>query len=187
MTNAERLLFRLDELLDAPVDLTLYGRAALALGFSSPRPEFARSMDVDVVLWLGQAELLERSGNFWQTLDQLNTEFETAGLYMTHLFDESQVVLSPDWRRQRVPLSLDTKRLALSRLSDTDLMLSKLMRYDPIDLDDLRFIVTAAKLDPEAVHRAIRSARVPDSEEIQEQFALCITWLVEQSLCAEGE
>ncbi len=184
MTNAERLLLRLDALLDAPVDLTLYGRAALALGYPRPKPEFARSMDVDAVLWLGQAELLERSGNFWEALDRLNTEFEASGLYMTHLFDETQVILSPDWRTQRVAIPLGTTRLSISRLADADLMLSKLMRYDPIDLDDLRFIVTASGLSPEAVARAIGSARVPDSDEIREQLALCRTWLISKSLCA---
>lgn len=186
MTNAERLLLRLDALLDAPVDLTLYGRAALALGYPLPKPEFARSMDVDAVLWLGQAELLERSGNFWEALDRLNAEFEASGLYMTHLFDETQVILSPDWRIQRVPIPLGTTRLSISRLADADLMLSKLMRYDPIDLDDLRFIVTASGLSPEAVARAIGSARVPDSDEIREQLALCRTWLTSQALCAAG-
>lgn len=120
MTNAERLLLRLDALLDAPVDLTLYGRAALALGYPRPKPEFARSMDVDAVLWLGQAELLERSGNFWEALDRLNTEFEASGL------------------------------------------------------------------SPEAVARAIGSARVPDSDEIREQLALCRAWLISQALCTAG-
>ena len=31
-----------------------------------------------------------------------------------------------------------------------------------------------------------RDARVPDSDEIREQLALCRTWLVSQSLCAGG-
>jgi hypothetical protein len=186
MTNAERLLLRLDALLDAPVELTLYGRAALALGYPRPKPEFARSMDVDAVLWLGQAELLECSGNFWKALDRLNAEFEASGLYMTHLFDETQVILSPDWRIHRVPIPLAAARLSVSRLSDADLMLSKLMRYDPIDLDDLRFIVTASGLSPEAVAHAVRAARVPDSEELREQFALCRQWLISQALCAAG-
>jgi len=43
MTNAERILRRLDDLLSGPVHLTLYGRAAMLLGFPKPKPEFARS------------------------------------------------------------------------------------------------------------------------------------------------
>ena len=57
MTNAERILAELDQRLEASVDLTLYGRAALSLGFESPPAEFAQSMDVDAVLALGQALL----------------------------------------------------------------------------------------------------------------------------------
>ena len=41
MSNSLRLLKRLDELLDSPVELTLYGRAALELGFSNPKLEYS--------------------------------------------------------------------------------------------------------------------------------------------------
>jgi len=185
MTNAERILRRLDDLLSGPVHLTLYGRAAMLLGFPKPKPEFARSMDVDVVLWLGQAEELERSGNFWSALDLLNREFEPQGLYISHLFEETQVILLPDWRDRRVAIPLACPRLSLSRLSDGDMMLSKLMRYDPIDLEDLVFIITAAGLSPVQVSQAVRHARIPESAEIREQFELCKRWMISRGLCAD--
>lgn len=184
MSNAERLLNRLDVLLDTTVDLTLYGRAALLLGYPDPKREYALSLDVDAVLWIGQAEALERNGNFWEALEQINDEFEEDGLYMTHLFDEDQVILRPNWRDERVVLPGNYRHLAIHRLGDADLMLSKMMRYDPTDLDDLAFVIERSGFAPAEVGVIINTARLPDSEEIREQFDLCRSWLVRQELCA---
>ncbi len=183
MSNAERLLTRLDALLEADVDLTLYGRAALLLGYPAPKPEYALSLDVDAVLWIGQAEELDAGGNFWEALEQINDEFEEDGLYMTHLFDEDQVVLRPVWRSERAAIVRPFRRLALYRLGDADLMLSKMMRYDPTDLDDLAFVVSNSGFSPDDVARIIEQARLPDSAEIHEQFNLCRAWLVGQGYC----
>lgn len=184
MSNADKILCRLDELLETNVDLTLYGRAALLLGYSSPKREYALSLDVDAVLWIGQAEELERNGNFWEALAQINEEFEADGLYMTHLFDEDQVVLRPDWREKRVRIERTFRRLMLYRLADDDLLLSKMMRYDPTDLDDLAFVIGQSGYDAARVAGIVEKARLPDSEEIREQFVLCRAWLVRQGLCS---
>ncbi len=184
MSNAERLLSRLDELLDATVDLTLYGRAALLLGYPDPKREYALSLDVDAVLWIGQAEELERGSNFWTALEQINDEFEADGLYMTHLFDEDQVVLRPTWMDERVRIARPFRRLILHRLADADLLLSKMMRYDPTDLDDLAFVVGRSRLGPDDVAGLVAQARLPDSEEIRDQVGLCRAWLVRQGLCS---
>lgn len=184
MSNAERILSRLDELLKADVDITLYGRAALLLGYANPKREYALSLDVDAVLWIGQAEALEENGNFWDALEQINEEFEDDGLYMTHLFDEDQVILRPDWREQRVRIQGPFRRLTLYRLADADLLLSKMMRYDPTDLDDLVFVIEQSGFSPALVAGIVEQARLPDSEEIHEQFTLCREWLVRQGLCA---
>lgn len=183
MSNSLRLLKRLDELLDSSVELTLYGRAALELGFSNPKPEYSRSLDVDIVLWIGQAEELDRTGNFWDALEQLNKEFDADGLYISHLFEENQVILSPSWRNRRVEIHLGCSRLKLFRLSDIDLFLSKLMRYDPTDLEDILFIIDSAKLSAGNISLELNNAQIPDLPEIQEQFALCRNWLKVRSLC----
>ena len=184
MTNAEKLLSRLDELLENEVDLTLYGRAALLLGFRATPPDFALSLDVDAVLWIGQAEALEQGSNFWEALEQVNLEFEEDGLYMTHLFDEDQVVLRDNWIHERVIVSLPFDHLKLYRLADADLLLSKLMRYDPTDLDDLAFIIRTSGFAPAEVGAILKQARLPDSIEIHEQVQLCTDWLCRQGLCA---
>lgn len=183
MSNSLRLLKRLDELLDSSVELTLYGRAALELGFSNPKPEYSRSLDVDIVLWIGQAEELERTGNFWDALELLNKEFDADGLYISHLFEENQVILSRDWRKRRVEIPLSYSRLKLLRLSDIDLFLSKLMRYDPTDLEDILFIIEAAHLSPGDISLELNNAQIPDLPEIREQFDLCRNWLKSRSLC----
>lgn len=61
-------------------------------------------------------------------------------------------------------------RLILHTLDD--LLLSKLMRNDPLDQDDALFIARTANLSGEEIKRAIREARVPLIPEIQEQFLI---------------
>lgn len=173
MTNAEKILAALDGRLEAAVELTLYGRAALLLGFENPLLEYAMSRDVDAVLWLGQAEELARRTNFWEAVAAVNQEFRDQELYVSHFFEEDQVVLTPDWRRHRLPLAGPWKRLRLYRLGDVDLFLSKLMRDDPIDAADARFIAERAGFSREAIQEAIEQAKVPPIAEIEEQFKIC--------------
>jgi hypothetical protein len=62
VNNAERILRALDAKLNKAVELTLYGRAAFVLGFKNARKEFALSKDIDVILSIGQADRVSRSG-----------------------------------------------------------------------------------------------------------------------------
>lgn len=64
------------------------------------------------------------------------------------------------------------------------LLLSKMMRYDPTDLDDLAFVIGQSGYDAAKVAGIVEKARLPDSEEIREQFELCRAWLVRQGLCS---
>jgi hypothetical protein len=95
MTNAQRILMLLDAQLTSRIDLTLYGRAALHLGFPSAPEEHALSRDVDAVLWLGQAEELSEKTNFWNAIEHVNQELADQELYISHFFTESQVILLP--------------------------------------------------------------------------------------------
>ena len=172
MSHAEQILTALDRKLDRNVDLTLYGRAAIHLGFENAPHEVALSRDIDAVLWLGQAEDLLAETNFWQAVDQINNELADQELFISHFFTEDQVILRPDWKEHRVSLSGRWSRLSLYRLSDLDLLLSKLMRDDPIDQADARFIVSAANFQRHEIEAALLAARVPDIPEIQEQYEL---------------
>jgi hypothetical protein len=172
MTNAENILSRLDEKLISRVDITLYGRAALHLGFPNAPEDHALSRDVDAVLWLGQAEDLNDKTNFWEAIESVNEELAERDLYISHFFTEDQVILRPDWHKARIPINRTWPHLDLHRLGNVDLLLSKLMRDDPIDRSYALFIVHASGLSRADIERAINEARIPDVEEIHEQFVL---------------
>ena len=173
MNNAERILSALDSKLNAAVELTLYGRAAFLLGFKDAPDEFAQSKDIDAILWLGQADELARTTNFWEAVEGVNRMFRDQELYISHLFEEDQVVLTPEWKNQRVPIHGSWKRLMVYRLGDIDLFLSKLMRNDPQDVADAKFVAKRAGWNREMISRIISLARVPDIPEIREQFIIC--------------
>lgn len=172
MTHAERILALLDAQLTSRIDLTLYGRAALHLGFPDAPKEHALSRDVDAVLSLGQAEALNEKTNFWEAIERVNEELADQELYISHFFTESQVILLPDWQSNRIPIPGTWMHLDLHRLGNMDLLLSKLMRDDPIDHADAQFIARTSNLRVSDIAAAIAKARVPDSPEIQEQFEL---------------
>ena len=173
MNNAERILSALDAKLNKPVELTLYGRAAFVLGFKNTPKEFALSKDIDAILWIGQANELARTTNFWEAVERINREFRDQELYISHLFEEDQVILTSKWKAQRVRINRRWNNLKVYRLGDADLFLSKLMRNDPQDIKDAMFVLDRAGWKQDAIARIINSARVPDIPEIREQFVVC--------------
>jgi hypothetical protein len=109
---------------------------------------------------------------------------EPTGLYITHLFSDEQVVITPDWLSRIVPISSDAYRhVRLFRPAGIDLLLTKMMRHDPQDLEDVRFILRREGITRRKVAEAAAQARLPDVTEIREIFASMLP-LVE-SLAAE--
>lgn len=176
--NALTILRALDDRLESTVELTLYGRAALQLGFQSPPPEALLSRDVDAVFGLGEAEELAEKTDFWEAVDVVNRDLEDRNLYVSHFFAEDQVVMRPSWKRERIALSYPFNKLRLFRLADLDLLLTKLMRHDPQDHKDALFIARSARLDRATIEKAISEARIPPVPEIQEQFTLATDHLL---------
>jgi len=172
MTHAEIILRALDRHLAAPTNLVLFGRAALVLGFDPAPDHAALSLDVDAILPAPQSTALNSDPAFWEALEAANRDLEPSGLYLTHLFEEFQVILRPDWHENIVPITHpELSRLSLHRPADLDLLLTKMMRgRDPQDMADAEFIVVAGRLSPNAVARAISCARVPEVTEIQQAF-----------------
>lgn len=74
MTNAERILRSLDAHLDHPLELTIYGRAAIALGFDTPPSDSERSIDVDAIIPMSQLHNLINDVGFWNSIEQVNRE-----------------------------------------------------------------------------------------------------------------
>ncbi|HXG47036.1 MAG TPA: hypothetical protein VNO52_05380 [Methylomirabilota bacterium] len=122
MNNPRRILQTLDRHLTAPAELTIFGRAALALGYADSPATFATTQDVDAILPLSWLAAADANLDFWQAQQRTNAELEPQGLYITHLFREVEIILTPDWLAHRVllPLDLDAGELAEEELYPSD-------------------------------------------------------------------
>lgn len=180
MNHPEAILRTLDRHLNHPVRLILYGRAALALGFPSADPDFEATLDVDAILPLVEMESVESDDQFWMALERTNQELEPQGLYITHLFGEDQVILSRGWLDRLMPIELPgLLRLSLSRPSTTDLILTKMMRIDPQDRADIKFLIAQGSPGLESVLANPELTQLPDVPEIVSAFESNKKWLLE--------
>src|SRR4051794_31254754 len=106
MNNAERILRCLDEHLAKPVELVIYGRASIALGFKSPLPEQISSADVDAIIPVTKLHQLQSNEDFWNAQAATNSALEKDGLFFTHIFTDNDVILRDGWEDRKVPLNL---------------------------------------------------------------------------------
>jgi hypothetical protein len=181
MNRPEHILRTLDRHLVRSTRIIIYGRAALALGFAETLPAFHSTMDVDAILPEFEMGSIEEDDSFWNALEITNEELEASGLYITHLFMESQVILRPQWLSLIVPIELSGLRyLELFRPSVEDLILTKMMRVDPQDREDLRFLISRSGFTRSAFDALLSQARTPPIQEIQEAFKRNSAWLLEQ-------
>ena len=170
MNNPLRILQTLDRHLAAPAEITLFGRAALALGYSQSPTAFAATQDVDAILPLAWLEAGDENLDFWEAQQRTNVELEPEGLYLTHLFREMEVILTPDWLSWRVRIPLELQRLAVFRPATLDLILTKMARGDANDLADIAFLLTREPLTADQLRAAFAHAGVPDIPETQALF-----------------
>jgi uncharacterized nucleotidyltransferase DUF6036 len=173
MDNATRILQTLDEHLDHPIRLIIYGRAALQLGFQNPPPEAGASKDVDGIVPLSDLEALNADDGFWDAQEATNRKLRADGLYITHLFRADQVFLRRDWEQRLVPIARPILRwLRLFRPSTLDLILTKMMRgEDPQDMSDIRFLLRHDAITPAEVEAALADVVLPDLPELRDAFA----------------
>jgi len=171
MNNPLHILQTLDRHLTKPAEITIFGRAALALGFPNSPAAYATTHDVDAILPLSWLDAKDENMDFWQAQQKTNAELEPFGLYITHLFRELEIILTPDWltRRARVPLEL--KKLTVFRPSTLDLVLTKMARGDENDMTDIRFLLEQEKISSAVLQAAFAQARVPDVPELRELFS----------------
>lgn len=139
MNNPLRILQTLDRHLAAPAEITLFGRAALALGCAASPAAFAATHDVDAILPLAWLAAEGANLDFWEAQQRTNAELEPQELYITHLFRELEVILTLDWLTRRVRVPLELRRLTLFRPATLDLILTKMARGDENDLSDIGF------------------------------------------------
>jgi hypothetical protein len=170
MNNPLRILQTLDRHLAVPAEITLFGRAALALGYSASPVAFSATHDVDLILPLSWLAAENENLDFWEAQQRSNAELQPDGLYLTHLFRELEIILTPDWLSRRVRLPLEFRRLAVFRPATLDLILTKMARGDENDLADIEFLLTREPLTADELRGAFARARVPDVAEIQALF-----------------
>ncbi len=171
MNNPLKILRSLDKNLSHPIKLLIYGKAAIALGFPTPPGDAGTTMDVDAILPMSELDAILQDEKFWDALDKTNRELESDGLYMTHLFQEDQVILSSNWSENTVPIELGLNHIQLRRPAVIDLVLTKMMRgNDPKDLEDVRFLIATGKIKPNELRQAFETAILPDVWEIREAF-----------------
>lgn len=170
MNNPLRILRTLDQHLAVPAEITLFGRAALALGYAPTSTVFAATQDVDAILPLTWLEAGDENLDFWEAQQRTNAELEPDGLYLTHLFRELEVILTPDWLSRRVRIPVEFSHLTAFRPATLDLILTKMARGDENDLDDIRFLLACEPLTTDQLRAAFARARVPDIPETQALF-----------------
>ena len=173
MNNPLRILQSVDAKLDQPVEFFLFGRAALVLGFTDPPPEAAATWDVDGIIPRDLLAGLQANERWWTALQTANDELATEGLYLTHLFDEEQIILRTNWRVQAVEVACAGLRfLKLRRPATIDLILTKMMRGpDPEDMQDVRFYLQREpNIGTVELQTAFRMATGPDIPEIWQLF-----------------
>lgn len=178
MSHPETIIRLLDRHLTRPTRLILYGRAALALGFPPAAPEFHATLDVDVILPESEMNRIDADDQFWKALEIANDELADSGLYITHLFTDAQVILSPGWLHNIVPIAADDlSNLVPFRPSTEDLILTKMMRIDPNDRSDIRFLLSQASFDRRRLDSILPIALVPPIDEISAAFEANKIWL----------
>ena len=170
MNNPLHILQTLDRHLTNPAEITIFGRAALALGFQNSPAAFATTQDVDAILPLAWLADEDKNLDFWEAQQKTNAELESSGLYITHLFRELEIILTPDWLTRRVRVLLDLGKLTVFRPATLDLILTKMARGDENDLSDIRFLIQQEVISVEQLRTAFNLARVPDVLEIRELF-----------------
>lgn len=160
MTNsANQIVETLDRHLSAPTGIVVFGAAALLLDERHARHLAARQTnDVDIIIPASSEMKIDADMSFWSAIEATNKELEPAGLYISHIFPEREVALTPEWQNHVVTLNIPKlEKLKVSRPRVLDLVVSKMGRGDPTDLEDVRQMLRIERL---ATGRAISAEEI---------------------------
>jgi hypothetical protein len=171
--HPERLLLALDEALDHDISLIIYGRSAIWLGFKNPPAAAAMTEDVDAIIPNEQVQSLANDLRFWDARDAVNERFKSEGLYITHLFPESEVFLRRQWETHILPITnLPLKKLKLFRPATIDLVLTKMMRgNDEQDMADAKFMIRHDSISESELIEAFSQMKPISLVELRDAFA----------------
>jgi hypothetical protein len=172
--NPTLILQTLDARLDHEVELTLIGKSALWLGFDNPPADYGVTQDVDAVVPEQQSDRMNEDLAFWDALTAVNAELQELGIYLTHIFEEWQIILRRNWFMHRVAIPRPClQHLKLFRPATVDLILSKMMRGDdPQHMQEIRWMIAHEGISQSELEAAFASAHIPEDAEILESFEI---------------
>jgi hypothetical protein len=160
-------LREVDKHLNAPVELHCLGGFVLAAVYGLPRP----TADVDYIAAIPSNALadLERIAGRGSTLARRQ------GLYLQYI---TVADVPEDYAERLTELFPDYfSRLRLLALDVHDLVLAKLVRNSPVDLEDAKFLAQTGKLDETLLkHRYKKELRPNLSNETRHDLTLKL-WL----------
>lgn len=176
MNTAQIIASTLDRHLQEPTEVIVFGSAALLLD-----PEFAPQLsgrmtnDIDVIVPAGRELMIDADAQFWAAIEATNRELADRALYITHIFPEQEVVLTPEWKQHLVTLPNPAlNKLRLFRPRILDLIVSKMGRGDLQDQADVRSMLTLQRAvgmpAPSATEIADAAGRVVVPEVYRELF-----------------
>lgn len=159
MNAAQTIAETLDRHLTQPTEVVVFGAAALLLDRKFASRLAGRSTnDVDIIIPKEREMRVDADRPFWRAVEKTNQELEPKGLYITHIFPEREVALTPEWKQHTVPLHNDRlAKLSLQRPRMLDLVISKMGRGDVQDLVDVRSML---RLHREATGRQLTAAEI---------------------------
>ena len=171
MNTAGQIASILDKHLTKETTIIVYGAAALMLDPAyAPQMEQRRTNDVDIILPKHMEIQVDEDMDFWNAIESANKELQPKGLYITHIFPEAEVALTPEWREHLVALELPyARKLKVLRPRVLDLIISKMGRADAADLKDIRQMYQAEwrasgrKITIAEVESAMTRAHVPEA------------------------
>lgn len=171
MNAAQTIAETLNRHLIQPTEVVVFGAAALLLDRKFAIRMSGRSTnDVDIIIPKEREIQVDADRAFWKAIEKTNRELEPKGLYITHIFPEREVVLTPEWRKHTVPLHHESlARLNLLRPRVLDLVISKMGRGDVQDVADVRNMlrlhraVTGFQITGEEISQAAKHAHVPEA------------------------
>lgn len=152
----------LDRNLTRPTEVVVFGAAALLLDRKfAVRMGGRTTNDIDIIIPADRELKVNADREFWRALETTNRELKPTGLYITHIFPEREVALTPEWKQHTVPLPQDKlTKLNLLRPRVLDLVISKMGRGDAQDVADVRSML---RLHREVTGLEITSAQIADA------------------------
>lgn len=165
MNAALQIAQTLDRHLNASTSIVVFGFGAALLDPRFQVRELGRpTNDIDLIIPENRALEVDADKAFWEAIEATNRDLEPSGLYVTHIFPEQEVILTPEWSKfTREMPHPELNHLKLFRPRVLDLVLSKMGRGDHKDIEDVRAILTLERVTASDLIKASQRAHVPEA------------------------